>query len=81
MAFILDDIVFSPLKFTIWLAQKLRDTAIQEMTDEGKVQEELLHLQMRLEMGDIGEKEFEMQETKLMERMEEMRKLKEQMKA
>ena len=79
MAFILDDILFSPLKFTVWLAEKLRDAAIQEMTDEAKVHEELLHLQMQYEMGEMKEEEFEKREAGLMERMEEIRKMKEEM--
>lgn len=81
MAFILDDILFSPLKFTVWLAEKLRDAALQEMTDEAKLHEELLHLQMQYEMGEIKDEEFAKQEAKLMERMEEIKKLKEEMEA
>lgn len=81
MAFILDDILFSPLKFTIWLGEKLRDAALQEMTDEARVQEDLLHLQMQYEMGEIEEEEFEKREARLMERLEEIRKIKEEMEA
>jgi hypothetical protein len=77
MAFILDDILFSPLKFTIWLGSKLRDAAYQEMTDESKVHEALLQLQMRHEMDEIGDAEFELEETRLMEQLEAIRELKE----
>jgi hypothetical protein len=76
MAFILDDILLSPIKFTIWLGKKLRDAAYDEMTDESKIHEELLQLQMRFEMGEIGEQEFEQEEGRLMERLEMIRKLK-----
>jgi deoxyribodipyrimidine photolyase-like uncharacterized protein len=76
VAFILDDILLSPVKFTIWLGEKLRDAAVQEMTDETRLQDELLQLQMQFEMGEIDEQEFEKQEAELMERMEEARKLK-----
>jgi hypothetical protein len=79
MAFILDDILLSPLKFTIWLGEKVRDTALQEMTDEDSVQEELLHLQMQYEMGEIEEREFDKREAELMGRMEKIKTLKEQM--
>jgi len=77
MAFIIDDILFSPLKFTIWLGQKLRDAAYQELTDESKIHEELLQLQMRYEMEEIGQEEYEKQEGRLMERLEVIRKMKE----
>lgn len=78
MAFIIDDILFSPLKFTIWLGKKLREVAIQEMTDESRVHEELLQLQMRYEMGEISDEEYEEGEARLMERLESIRQMKEQ---
>jgi len=78
MAFILDDILFSPLKFTIWLGEKLRDAAYNEMTDETKIHEGLLHLQMQFEMDEISEEEYEKQETLLMEQLEMIRKMKEE---
>ena len=78
MAFIIDDILFSPLKFTIWLGQKLRDAAYQELTDESKIHEGLLQLQMRYEMEEISQEEYEKQEAKLMERLEVIRKMKEE---
>jgi hypothetical protein len=78
MAFILDDILFSPIKFTIWLGEKLRDAAYSEMTDETKIREGLLHLQMQFEMDEITEAEYEKQETLLMEKLEMIRKMKEE---
>jgi hypothetical protein len=78
MAFILDDILFSPLKLTIWLGEKLRDAAYSEMTDESKIHEGLLHLQMQYEMDEISEEEYEKQETRLMEQLEMIRKMKEE---
>ena len=79
MALIIDDILFSPLKLTVWLAKKLRESAYEEVTDESRVHEELLHLQMRYEMEEISEEEFEKQETGLMERLEAIREMKEEM--
>jgi len=78
LAFILDDILFSPLKLTIWLGEKLRDAAYNEMTDESKIREGLLHLQMQFEMDEINEEEYEKQETRLMEKLEMIRKMKEE---
>jgi len=79
MAFIIDDILFSPIKLTVWVGQKLREVALQEMTDDSRVHEELLHLQMRYEMEEISEEEYEKQENKLMERLESIRQMKEEM--
>lgn len=78
MAFILDDILFSPIKLTVWLGEKLRDAAYNEMTDESKIHEGLLHLQMRFEMEEISAEEYEKQETHLMEQLEMIRKMKEE---
>jgi len=77
MALIIDDILFSPIKFTVWLGNKLREAAYQEMTDESKVHEGLLHLQMRYEMEEISEEEYEKEENRLMEELETIRKMKE----
>jgi len=79
MAFIIDDILFSPLKLTIWLGKKLRESAYEEMTDESRIHEELLQLQMRYEMEEIDDEKYETEETKLMERLESIRKMKEEM--
>ena len=86
MAFIIDDILLSPIRLTVWVAEKLRDAAFQEMTDDSRVHEELLHLQMRYEMGvgatgrspALSDDEFEAEETRLMEKLEEIRKIKEE---
>ena len=79
MAFILDDIMLSPLKLTVWLGKKFTETVNTELTDESKVYEELLNLQMRYEVGEIGEEAYENQETRLMERLASIRKMKEDM--
>ena len=79
MAFIIDDILFSPLKFSLWIGKKLAETAHAELTDESKVHEELLQLQMRYEMGEINDEKYEKEESKLMERLEAIREMKEEM--
>ncbi len=78
MALILDDILLSPLKLTVWLGKKLRESAYEEMTDESRIHEELLHLQMRYEMEEIDDETYESEETKLMAQLESIRKMKEE---
>jgi len=78
MSLIIDDILLSPLKFTIWVGKKLSETAFAELTDESSVHEELLNLQMRYEVGEISEQTYEKEEEKLMERLEVISKLKEE---
>ncbi len=48
------------------------------MTDESKIHEGLLHLQIQYEMDEISEEEYEKQETRLMEQLEMIRKIKEE---
>jgi uncharacterized membrane protein len=78
MAFIIDDILLSPIRLTVWVAEKLKDAAYQEMTDDSRVHEELLHLQMRYEMGEIDDDAYEKEETRLMAKLENIRKIKEE---
>lgn len=79
MAFLLDDILLSPIKGIAWVAQNLKDIAETEMTDESKVHEDLMELQMRLELNEITEEEYQKRENEIMERLEEIRKYKEEM--
>lgn len=68
---------FLPIKGTIWISNKLRSTAREEATDKASIQEELLELQMRYEIGEIDDEEYAQQEAQLVDRLEEIRKLKE----
>ncbi len=79
----LTDLLFPfllPIKGIVWIGNKLKDTAEAELTDESKVQEELLELQMRFETDEITEEEYERKEVKLMEKLEAIRKYKEESK-
>lgn len=78
MVLIIDDILLSPIKLTMWLGNKLRESAYQEMTDEAKIHEELLQLQMRYEMEEISEETYEKEEARLMERLDAIREMKEE---
>ena len=78
MSFLLDDILLLPVNGLVWVADKLKDSAEAEFLDESRVQESLLALQMRLEMDEISESEYMEQETELLERLEDIRKYKEQ---
>ncbi|MBU4312822.1 MAG: gas vesicle protein GvpG [Candidatus Omnitrophica bacterium] len=78
--FSLLDVVFPfliPVKGVMWIGNKLKETADVEITDKSKVQEELLDLQMRFEMGEVSEEEYKKKENKLLERLEAIRKYEE----
>jgi len=66
--------LFLPLKGVAWIGQKLQQAAETEFTDKSKVQEELLELQMRFEMGEISEQEYEKKEARILGKLEAIRK-------
>jgi len=51
--------------------EKIRDMAEEELWGEDKIKQELLDLQMKLEMDEITEEEYQSAEAALMKRLEE----------
>lgn len=78
MAFLLDDILLAPLKGIKWVTEKLRDVAEAELFDEDKIQEELMTLQAKLDMGEITEEDYRKVEETLIKRINEVQKRKEE---
>lgn len=74
------DLVFPltiPLKGLFFIADRLKETAESEITDESRVYEELLELQMKFEIEEITEEEYQKKEARLMDKLEAIRKYKE----
>jgi hypothetical protein len=71
--FILDDILLSPLKGLAWIAEKIDETAQGELSDEGKLMDKLMELQLRFELDEIDEEEYNKRESELLERMDAVR--------
>ena len=67
-----------PIKGMVWLTKKLRKTAKEEMSDNTGIQEKLLELQMRYEIGEIDDEEYEKEEAQLMDKLEAISKLEEE---
>ena len=67
--FILDDILFSPLKGLIWLADKVDEVAQKELYDKDTLKAKLMELQLRFELDEISEEEYTRQEGELLERL------------
>jgi len=59
-----------------WVAQKIAEVVEQEEKDEGKLQGELLELQMRYELGEIDDNEYAKQETAILDRLSAIRRAK-----
>ena len=72
MAFLLDDILLAPIKGLVFVADKVRRSATEELLDEDGVRQELRDLYMLLETGKISEEEFQESEEQLVERLEQI---------
>lgn len=72
--FIIDDILLAPLNGLVWLGEKIDAVIEREESDEGRIKERLMELQMRFELDEITEEEYNMEEKALLERLDEIRK-------
>jgi len=76
--FLIDDILLAPLKGVIWVAEKIKEIAEQELYDVGRIKERLMELQLQFELYDeISEEEYKKQEKELLARLDAIRKAKE----
>ena len=78
MAFILDDILLAPVTLPTWISRKISEAAYNEMTDDSAIRQELLQLQMRFEVGEMDEEEYDRREANLLDQLKRARKLKEE---
>lgn len=76
--FLIDDILLAPLKGVVWLGKKINDIIEKEMSDEGQIKERLMELQLRFEMNEVDEQAYKRQEKELLERLDAIRKAKEE---
>ena len=76
--FLIDDILLAPLNGIVWLGKKINEVAEKEFSDEGLIKEKLMRAQLRFEMDEISEEEYNKQETELLARLDAIRKAKEE---
>jgi hypothetical protein len=79
---LLKHLLFWPVTGPSFLArfalETVQDTVRNELTDDQKIKEDLLALQMELELGDIDDAEYVAREAELMLRLREVREWREQ---
>ena len=69
--FLIDDILLSPLRGVIWVANEVHEAAQEELTNESEtIKADLSELYLMLETGRITEEEFEAREKKLLDRLD-----------
>ncbi len=64
--FLVDDILLMPLKGMIWLGEKINVVIEGDLPDEGRIKERLMALQLRFELDEISEEEYNKQEKELL---------------
>jgi hypothetical protein len=58
--------ITAPISGIAWIGEKILEQAYDELNDEGNLQKQLLELQLKFDMGEIPEDEFEQQEEELL---------------
>jgi hypothetical protein len=67
---ILDTLLIGPLQFVL---SKIAQAVDAEMNDEGRLREELLAAQMKVELGEMTDEEFSELESAILARLRELR--------
>ena len=65
--------VSQPLDGLLWVAERIKDQAEAEYYDEGAVRGRLLELELKLDMGEITEEEYQAAEDELIGLLNEIR--------
>ncbi|HEX8171542.1 MAG TPA: gas vesicle protein GvpG [Thermoanaerobaculia bacterium] len=77
MAFLLDDILMLPLKGPIagfrWVMNTIQKMADEELMNDQPWKERLIELQMRLELGEISEEEYAVEEAVVFQALRDIR--------
>jgi hypothetical protein len=71
--FLIDDILLAPLKGVIFIAEKINEVIEKETTDEGAIKERMMALQLKFEMDEIDEEEYDRQEDELLNLLSQIR--------
>ncbi len=71
--FLVDDLLLAPVKGVLWIFREIHDAAQQELAEESEsITAALSELYMKLETGQMTEAEFEVQEKKLLDRLDQL---------
>lgn len=64
--FLIDDLILAPFKGILFLAGKINEVIEKETSDEGSIKERLMELQLKFEMDEINEEEYDRREDELL---------------
>ena len=81
--FLLDDILLFPLKAPVagfqWIMKQIQTMANEELLNDQPWKERLIELQMMLEVGDISEEDYAVQEAQVFQALRDIRARREEM--
>ena len=72
--FLIDDILLAPLNGIIWLGKQINEVIETEFSDQGLIKEKLMRLQLKFEMDEISEAEYNKQEQELLAHLDALNK-------
>jgi len=67
--FLFDDLLLAPVKSLVWLAEKIGEVADREFSDVDVIKQKLLELQLKFEMDEISEADYQRQEAEILARL------------
>src|SRR5438067_13169511 len=83
MAFIIDDLLLLPLTAPVagfrWIMKQIQTMADEELMNDQPWKERLIELQMMLELGDISEEDYAVQEAQVFQALREIRARREEL--
>ncbi|HEX6176735.1 MAG TPA: gas vesicle protein GvpG [Thermoanaerobaculia bacterium] len=83
MAFILDDLLLLPIKLPVsgfnWVLRQIQTMANEELLNDQPWKERLIELQMRLELGEISEEDYAVEEQQVFQALRDIRARREEM--
>ncbi len=71
--FLLDDLLLAPFKGMLFIADKINEVIEKEFSDEGSIKERLMALQLKFEMDEIDEEEYDRREDELLNLLNSIR--------
>lgn len=81
--FLLDDILMLPMKLPIagfnWIMKQIQTMADEELMNDQPWKERLIELQMMLEVGDISEEDYTVQEAQVFQALRDIRARREEL--
>lgn len=70
--FIIDDILLLPLMPVLMVAEKIDELIQKELYDEDRIKEDLMCLQLKLDLDQVSQEEYERQEEELLARLNQV---------